>query len=80
MTHTEILDIIAGHIDHPDYLAKLDVDATFRDLGLCGVDGWSIAVEIEDRLGRELQWSSVETWQTVRDVIGTVAALERLAA
>lgn len=76
MTQAEILDIIAGHIDHPDYRAKLDVDATFRDLGLCGVDGWSIAVEIEDQLGRELHWPSIEAWQSVRDVIDALVAAE----
>lgn len=75
-----ILDLIAARIPHPDLHARLDADATFTDLRLCQVDGWSIAVDIEDRLERELDWNRVNKWESVRDVLDTVAALERIAA
>lgn len=75
MTQDEILKVVAARIDHPEYHARLDADATFRDIGLCSVDGWSIAVGIEDNLNCELDWSRVERWNSVRDVIETVEAM-----
>lgn len=75
MTQDDVLRVVAARIDHPDYLAKLDVDATFRDVGLSEVDGWAIAVDLEDEINRELDWGRVEHWQTVRDVVETVEAL-----
>lgn len=67
-----ILSHISRHIQHPDLRAKLDDDATFADLGINPVDAWGIAVDIEEELGRELDWSRVERWACVRDVVETV--------
>ena len=75
MTPDAILAVVRRHIEHPDLIARLDVDASFSDLRLCGIDAWGIAVNIEDVLGRELDWRRVDTWCSVRDVVETVAAL-----
>lgn len=80
MNATAIMDLIRKRLPLPDLALSLDVDATFTELHLNAVDGWAIAVDIEDEIGRELDWKRVEHWASVRDVIETVAALAQEVA
>lgn len=77
MTPATIMGLIRKRLPLPDLALALDVDATFTELHLNAVDGWAIAVDIEDELGRELDWKRVEHWASVRDVIETVDALTK---
>lgn len=75
MTPAAILKIITARV-HPDLRRKVDEDATFDDLHLCIIDAWGIACEIEEATGRELDWSEVQKWATVADVIGAASKTE----
>lgn len=66
-----ILSLITKRV-HPSLRHLVSEDATFHELRLNPVDGWGIAVDIEEEIGRELDWSRVERWASVADVIATV--------
>lgn len=79
MTPEQILTHIAKRV-HPALHHLLGPEAALADLRLNPVDHWSICCDIEEDLSRELDWSQVERWQTVPDIVASVEAARKAAA